>query len=291
MVVLRSVSRRPQPIEECGHKGYRFVTKRHLFRDNSLHFYEVRIRRNAYAEKSETDTLENILLIDDDIQLCSMLTDYLGRYGYQVSAIHRGDTGLQEALKNAYPLVLLDVMLPAMDGLEVLRRIRAVSSTRVLLLTARGDDVDRIVGLEIGADDYLPKPFNPRELLARMRAILRRGGTEAASTSSVLRSDGLELDPAARTVEQDGQRIELTDVEFAMLEALLRSPGKVVTREELVENVLGRKFNPFDRSLDMHISRLRRKLSGNSMDDARVKTIRGTGYQLAVQGSQSLGKD
>jgi two-component system response regulator CpxR len=167
-----------------------------------------------------------------------------------------------------------------------------VSSTRVLLLTARGDDVDRIVGLEIGADDYLPKPFNPRELLARMRAILRRGGgNEVATTSTALRSDGLELDPAARTVEQDGQRIELTDVEFAMLEALLRSPGKVVTREELVENVLGRKFNPFDRSLDMHISRLRRKLSGNSNDDARVKTIRGIGYQLAVQSGQSTGKD
>lgn len=236
--------------------------------------------------------MEDILLIDDDVQLCSMLTDYLGRYGYRVAAIHRGDTGLQEALKGAYALVLLDVMLPALDGLEVLRRIRAVSSTRVLLLTARGDDVDRIVGLEIGADDYLPKPFNPRELLARMRAILRRGGAnETASASTVLRSDGLELDPAARTVEQDGQRIELTDVEFAMLEALLRSPGKVVTREELVENVLGRKFNPFDRSLDMHISRLRRKLSGNSMDDARVKTVRGTGYQLAVLGGHAMGKD
>jgi len=236
--------------------------------------------------------LEDILIIDDDVQLCSMLTDYLGRYGFQLSAIHRGDTGLAEALKNPYALVLLDVMLPALDGLEVLKRIRAVSSTRVLLLTARGDDVDRIVGLEIGADDYLPKPFNPRELLARMRAILRRGSSnEVAATSTVLRSDGLELDPGARTVEQDGKRIELTDVEFAMLEALLRSPGKVVTREELVENVLGRKFHPFDRSLDMHISRLRRKLSGNSTDDARVKTVRGTGYQLAVQGAHSMGKD
>lgn len=243
-------------------------------------------------KNSEIHTVEEILLIDDDIQLCHMLTDYLGRYGYKVSAIHRGDTGLKEALRDTYALVLLDVMLPAMDGLEVLRRIRAVSSTRVLLLTARGDDVDRIVGLEIGADDYLPKPFNPRELLARMKAILRRGGSnEVATASSVLRSDGLELDPSARTVEQDGQRIELTDVEFAMLEALMRSPGKVVSREELVENVLGRKFNPFDRSLDMHISRLRRKLSGNSLDDARVKTIRGSGYQLAVQGNPSAGRD
>ena len=236
--------------------------------------------------------MENILIIDDDVQLCLMLTDYLGRYGFQVASVHRGDSGLQEALKNPYALVLLDIMLPALDGLEVLRRIRAASTTRVLLLTARGDDVDRIVGLEIGADDYLPKPFNPRELLARMRAILRRASSnEVVNASAVLRSDGLELDPAARTVEQDGKRIELTDVEFSMLETLLRSPGKVVTREELVENVLGRKFHPFDRSLDMHISRLRRKLSGNSMDDARVKTVRGTGYQLAVQGGHGMGKD
>jgi DNA-binding response OmpR family regulator len=239
-------------------------------------------------------TLEEILLIDDDVELCSMLTDYLGRYGFHVSAIHRGDTGLKEALKKQHVLILLDVMLPGLDGFEVLKRIRASSSTSVLLLTARGDDVDRIVGLEIGADDYLPKPFNPRELLARMRAILRRSAsteTEAVSEQPVLSVDGLVLDPAARTVVQDGQQLDLTDVEFAMLEALLRSPGKVVTREELVENVLGRKFHPFDRSLDMHISRLRRKLSGNSMADDRVKTVRGTGYQLAVQGAHSATKD
>jgi DNA-binding response OmpR family regulator len=232
--------------------------------------------------------VEDILLIDDDVQLCSMLIDYLGRYGFRVNVAHRGDTGLKEALKNTHALILLDIMLPGLDGLEVLKRIRAGMTTSVLLLTARGDDIDRIVGLEIGADDYLPKPFNPRELLARMRAILRRTSSkEATSEQALLRSDGLELDLAARTVSQDGRRLELTDVEFAMLEALLRSPGKVVTREELVENVLGRKFNPFDRSLDMHISRLRRKLSGNSTDDDRVKTVRGTGYQLAVQSGHS----
>ena len=151
-------------------------------------------------KNSEIYTLEEILLIDDDIQLCHMLKDYLGRYGYQVSAIHRGDVGLQEALKDTYALVLLDVMLPMMDGLEVLRRIRAVSSTRVLLLTARGDDVDRIVGLEIGADDYLPKPFNPRELLARMRAILRRGGgNEVATTSTAwMSASRKQVTPACR---------------------------------------------------------------------------------------------
>ena len=236
--------------------------------------------------------MEEILLIDDDVELCSMLAEYLGRYGFHVSAVHRGDTGLKEALKKQYALVLLDVMLPGMDGFEVLKRIRAVSSASVLLLTARGDDIDRIVGLEIGADDYLPKPFNPRELLARMRAILRRSAsTETTIAHTLLRVGGLELDTAARTVLQNGQKIDLTDVEFELLKALLQSPGKVVTREELAENVLGRKFHPFDRSLDMHISRLRRKMSGNGMDEDRVKTIRGTGYQLAVHGSHPTAKD
>ncbi len=236
--------------------------------------------------------MEEILLIDDDVELCSMLVDYLGRYGFHVTAVHRGDTGLKESLKKQYALILLDVMLPGLDGFEVLKRIRAVSSTSVLLLTARGDDVDRIVGLEIGADDYLPKPFNPRELLARMRAILRRSSsTEATIEPTLLQADGLELDTAARTVSQNGERIDLTDVEFALLEALLHSPGKVVTREELAENVLGRKFHPFDRSLDMHISRLRRKLGGKGMEDDRVKTVRGTGYQLAVHSSHSMTKE
>ena len=236
--------------------------------------------------------MEEILLIDDDVELCSMLVDYLGRYGFHVTAVHRGDTGLKEALKKQHVLILLDVMLPGLDGFEVLKRIRAASSISVLLLTARGDDVDRIVGLEIGADDYLPKPFNPRELLARMRAILRRSAsTETAIEPTLLQVDGLELDTAARTFQQNGERIELTDVEFALLEALLHSPGKVVTREELTESVLGRKFHPFDRSLDMHISRLRRKLSGKDMDEDRVKTVRGTGYQLAVHNSHAQAKD
>jgi two-component system response regulator CpxR len=236
--------------------------------------------------------VEDILLIDDDVELCSMLVEYLGRYGFRVATVHRGDTGLKEALKKPYALILLDVMLPGMEGFEVLRRIRAVSSTNVLLLTARGDDVDRIVGLEIGADDYLPKPFNPRELLARIRAVLRRSKSgETALEPTLLRADGLELNTAARTVLQNGQRIDLTDVEFGLLESLLHAPGKVVTREELAENVLGRKLHPFDRSLDMHISRLRRKLSGTGMEDDRVKTIRGTGYQLVVHSGLSATRD
>jgi DNA-binding response OmpR family regulator len=226
--------------------------------------------------------VEEILLIDDDVELCAMLTEYLGRYGFRVRPVHRGDTGLKAALEKSYALVLLDVMLPGMDGFEVLRRIRAESQVSVLLLTARGEDVDRIVGLEIGADDYLPKPFNPRELLARIKAILRRSQTAApAQEQSLLRVDGLELNRAARTVMDEGKRIELTDVEFALLEALMRAPGKVVAREEISESVLGRKFHPFDRSLDMHVSRLRKKL-GERGGEERVKTIRGSGYQLAV---------
>jgi len=227
--------------------------------------------------------MDDILLIDDDVELCSMLTEYMGRYGFHISAVHRGDTGLKAALEKPYALVLLDVMLPGLDGFEVLRRLRAVSPISVLLLTARGEDVDRIVGLEIGADDYLSKPFNPRELLARVRAILRRSTTPGAKLEqTILRAEGLELNRAARTVLQNGKKVELTDVEFALLEALMRSPGKVVAREDISENVLGRKFHPFDRSLDMHMSRLRRKLTDNGAPEDQVKTIRGVGYQLTV---------
>jgi two-component system response regulator CpxR len=231
--------------------------------------------------------MENVLLIDDDVELCSMLTDYLGRHGFRITAIHRGDAGLKIAQGKQWELVLLDVMLPGLDGFEVLRQLRSTSRVRVLLLTARGDDVDRIVGLEIGADDYLPKPFNPRELLARMRAILRRSGSvEQASAGGILRVDDLELDPGARTVLTKRKAVELTDVEFSLLEALMRSPGKVVSREELAERALGRSLNPFDRSLDMHVSRLRRKLDEASSSGDRVKTIRGAGYQLLVYRTQ-----
>ena len=227
--------------------------------------------------------MEEILLIDDDVELCAMLTEYLGKNGFRVKAVHRGDTGLRTAQQRPWSLILLDVMLPGMDGFEVLKRIRAESTVNVLLLTARGEDVDRIVGLEIGADDYIPKPFNPRELLARMRAVLRRAVPAAAAVAEVLRVDDLELDSAARKVLKGGQKLDLTDVEFGLLEALMRSAGKVVSREELSQSVLGRAFDPFDRSLDMHVSRLRRKLGRGGTDDEQVKTIRGAGYQLAME--------
>jgi DNA-binding response OmpR family regulator len=238
--------------------------------------------------------MEPILLIDDDVELCSMLGDYLGRHGYQVTAAHEGKEGLAKALAGTYSIMLLDVMLPGLDGFEVLRRLRAAASPMsVLLLTARGEDVDRIVGLEIGADDYLPKPFNPRELLARIRAILRRSGKAEAPAvaGTFLTVIGLEMDTAARVARCGETVLDLTDVEFELLQTLMRSAGEVVAREQLAETVLGRKFHPFDRSLDMHVSRLRHKLDAADNFGDRVKTIRGVGYQLAVPAPRKLAGD
>lgn len=257
------------------------VKFRHGAGDNLLHFRRVRAPRTSYAERTGA-VVEEILLIDDDIELCSMLKEYLGKNGFAVTSSHRGDTGLKFARERAWSVILLDVMLPGIDGFEVLKRIRAESSVNIVLLTARGEEVDRIIGLESGADDYLPKPFNPRELLARMRAILRRRAKPVPEECEVLRVQDLELDQAARRVQQSGRTIELTDVEFGLLELMMRSPGKVVSRDELSEKVLGRRFDPLDRSLDMHVSRLRRKLAQDRTAGNQVKTIRGMGYQLLV---------
>jgi two-component system response regulator CpxR len=237
--------------------------------------------------------VEEVLLIDDDVELCAMLTEYLGKNGFRVKTAHRGDTGLKAAQQRPWALILLDVMLPGMDGFAVLKRIRAESSVNVLLLTARGEDVDRIVGLEIGADDYLPKPFNPRELLARIRAILRRSGNAEAPAAAgdFLTVQGLELDTAARVARCGAVALDLTDIEFGLLHTLMRSAGEVVTREQLAETVLGRKFHPFDRSLDMHVSRLRHKLDAADKFGDKVKTIRGIGYQLAVPAPRKFAGD
>ena len=239
--------------------------------------------------KPELMTLEPqmpgpILLIDDDTELSEMLEDYLGRHGFTVRTEHHGEAGLERAQRESFAMVLLDVMLPGMDGFEVLRRLRARSQVSVLLLTARGEDVDRIVGLEIGADDYLPKPFNPRELLARVRAILRRsaGRKQVETGGSYLEAAGIAMDPGARTASCRGVALDLTDVEFELLRALVSAPGQVLTREALTEAVLDRKFHPFDRSLDMHVSRLRRKLEDAAGEGERIKTIRAIGYQLAM---------
>jgi len=237
--------------------------------------------------------MEDILLIDDDVELCEVLTEYLGRYDLRVHAVHRGDTGVEAARRREWPMILLDVMLPGLDGFEVLKQIRTFSQGSVMLLTARGEEVDRIVGLEMGADDYLPKPFNPRELLARIRAVHRRASpaaTPGSPETSTLVVEDLVLDRAALRATQAGQPLDLTDVEFTLLEMLMRSPGKVVEREELAEAVLGRKFNPFDRSLDMHVSRLRRKLAADPDADDLVKTVRGSGYQLVLRRAAAGGR-
>lgn len=218
-------------------------------------------------------------MIDDDVELCSLVSEYLRPEGFQIEPVHEGKEGLARAMAGEHVLVVLDVMLPGMNGFDVLRKLRATSRIPVILLTARGEDVDRIVGLEIGADDYLPKPFNPRELVARIRAILRRSQTRAPELAipEVIRVGDVELDPATRTVRHRGKPVELTSVEFALLHVLLREAGRVVTREALVDEVLGRKFSPFDRSIDMHVSKVRRKL-GDSEDGDHIKTVRGAGY-------------
>jgi DNA-binding response OmpR family regulator len=227
--------------------------------------------------------MDRILVIDDDVELCSLVQEYLQAEGFSVESVHDGESGLQRATAGGYLLAVLDVMLPGINGFEVLRRIRATSRLPVLLLTARGEDVDRIVGLEIGADDYLPKPFNPRELVARIRAILRRSRSDGSSVPSapdILRVGEVELDPATRTVRRDGQPVDLTSVEFNLLEVLLREAGHVVPRERLVNAVLSRKFSPFDRSIDMHVSKVRKKL-GDTDSDEHIKTVRGVGYIFA----------
>jgi DNA-binding response OmpR family regulator len=233
--------------------------------------------------------VDQILLIDDDVELCSLVTEYLEAEGFKVEAVFDGKRGLERALNGQQLLVVLDVMLPGLSGLDVLRRIRITSKMPVLLLTARGEDVDRIVGLEIGADDYLPKPFNPRELVARIRAILRRTRStpQIDPIPDVIRVGDIELDPATRTVRQKGTRIEFTSVEFNLLEVLLREAGRVVAREELVDTVLSRKFSPFDRSIDMHISKVRKKLGDSDTGTELIKTVRGVGYIFALTRDQA----
>jgi DNA-binding response OmpR family regulator len=233
--------------------------------------------------------VDQILLIDDDVELCSLVTEYLEAEGFKVEAVFDGKRGLERALNGPQLLVVLDVMLPGLNGLDVLRRIRITSKIPVLLLTARGEDVDRIVGLEIGADDYLPKPFNPRELVARIRAILRRtrSAPQIDPIPDVIRVGDIELDPATRTVRQKGTRVEFTSVEFNLLEVLLREAGRVVAREELVDTVLSRKFSPFDRSIDMHISKVRKKLGDSDTGTELIKTVRGVGYIFALTRDQA----
>ncbi len=217
-----------------------------------------------------------ILLIDDDVELCALLTEFFKREGLTLEVENDGRRGLERALAGGLDLVILDVMLPGMDGFEILRRIREKSRVPVLMLTARGEDVDRIVGLELGADDYLAKPFNPRELSARIRAILRRTESHPPERGR-LEVNGVQLDPASREVSVNGEPVEVTTLEFDILEILMRSAGRVLSRDALMEALYNRKTTPFDRSIDMHISHLRRKLE---RDRTLIKTVRGVGYQF-----------
>jgi DNA-binding response OmpR family regulator len=229
----------------------------------------------------------SVLLIDDDAELSKLLEEYLQSEQLELDAAHDGPSGLEKALNNQYAVVILDVMLPGMSGLDVLKQLRQKSSVPVLMLTARGSELDRILGLELGADDYLPKPFNPRELVARLRAILRRttsGG--AAATGQPVHLADVELHPESRSVTCAGKSVTLTGAEFDLLYTFLRSPGKIISREDLTQAALSRPMSPMDRSIDVHVSNLRRKLGSYDGDQERIKAIRGSGYVYLLPGEQ-----
>ncbi len=226
-----------------------------------------------------------ILIIDDDEELCELVAEYLNVEGFETDSVHDGEAGLRSALSGDYEIVILDVMLPKKNGFDVLRDLRQTSAIPVLMLTARGDDMERIVGLEIGADDYLSKPFNPRELVARLRAILRRVRVDLetkALNQDTLTADDCEISLGARTARIDGIEINLTAVEFELLAALVAEAGTIVKKEDLSLRVLDRRLSPYDRSLDMHISNLRKKLGLRSDGSERIKTIRSVGYIYTV---------
>jgi two-component system, OmpR family, phosphate regulon response regulator OmpR len=225
--------------------------------------------------------VERILLVEDDPRLAEMLSEYLGEAGYRTTVAALGATALQCLSGAQYDAVVLDLMLPDMDGLEVCRQVRAASDMPVLMLTARGDAIDRIVGLELGADDYLPKPFEPRELLARLRAILRRRGRADASAPAALRFGRLEIDIAARAVRLDGVHCDLTGYQFDLLAALAGKAGRVLSREVLMDLAKGEQLEAFDRSIDVHMSRIRAAIEDDPKKPRRVITVRGAGYVFA----------
>ncbi|RLE21117.1 MAG: DNA-binding response regulator [Acidobacteria bacterium] len=233
--------------------------------------------------------MAKILLVDDDVELCRLVSEFLEGEGWEVAAVHDGEGGIERIFGETWDLVILDFMLPGCNGLDVLRRIRERTSVPVVMLTARGDEVDRIVGLELGADDYLPKPFNPRELAARMRAVMRRTGTDRDSGVERLTAGDLVLDTGARSVRKDGATIDLTGAEYELLEILLERAGSVVSREELSKRALGRRPSAFDRSLDTHLSNLRKKLGPFIGGRERLKTIRGVGYQYVKPSTEGPG--
>jgi len=221
-----------------------------------------------------------LLLADDDTELSGLLKEYFESEGFQVRLAPDGIAALDEARKPGLDLIVLDVMMPGMNGMDVLRELRKDSKLPVIMLTARGDDMDRISGLELGADDYVPKPCNPRELLARIRAVMRRG--QAPVEQNIITIDDLELNQGSRTLMKSGSPVELTSTEFSILFALLQHRGDVVSKRDLYMSALGREPVPHDRSVDMHVSNLRRKLGPDPRGENRVETIRGIGYQYRV---------
>ncbi len=226
--------------------------------------------------------MARLLLADDDIELCQLLNEYLGNESFDISLAHDGSTAAKLILAQEFDLMILDVMLPNLNGFEVLKEVRKESQVPILMLTARGDEIDRIVGLELGADDYIAKPCNPRELTARIRSILRRTENIYKSKNQKLESihiTDVYINPSAREVLQDNQAVKLTATEFDILYLLMSHAGHLVDRDQLSEQCLGRKLEPYDRSIDMHISNLRRKLGSDEKGDDRIKTVRGVGYQ------------
>jgi DNA-binding response OmpR family regulator len=245
--------------------------------------HSMRVARKSSAEPDQS--ARRILIIDDDVELCELVTEFLEPENFRMVAVHSGTKGLEMALSQAFDLIVLDVMLPGTRGFEVLQRLRATSRVPVIMLTARGEEVDRILGLEIGADDYLPKPFNPRELVARIHAVLRRSLAPVvalAANVEHLHVGDIEFDSASRTILRSQSEIELTSAEFDLLAAFLRSPGVVLAREDLAHQVLGRDLAPYDRSLDVHVSNLRRKLGPLPDGKERIKAVRSVGYLYAV---------
>ncbi|MGA2777972.1 MAG: response regulator transcription factor [Steroidobacteraceae bacterium] len=225
-----------------------------------------------------------VLLVDDDRELCQMLTEYLNAEHFEVRSVHDGSVALEELRTREFEILILDVMLPSVTGFDVLRELGSTRTMPILMLTARGDDIDRIVGLELGADDYLSKPFNPRELVARMRAILRRASTRVArgATPDVFEIGPIVLNTGMHQVRVAGEPVPLTGAEFRVLELLMRSAGTVISRDLLTEQALGRKLVPYDRSIDTHISNLRRKLALEAGSHPEIKNVRGSGYTLTL---------
>jgi two-component system phosphate regulon response regulator OmpR len=230
-------------------------------------------------EQANAAVTPRILLIEDDRRLAEMVMNYLGGFGFSITASHNGSAGIGLHTRESFDAVILDLMLPDMDGLEVCRRLRAGADTPILMLTARGDAMDRVVGLEMGADDYLPKPFEPRELLARLRSILRRAKGERHSET--LRFGRLEIDADARQVRLDGAPCALTSYQFALLLALAQRAGRVMSREALMDLVKNERLEAFDRSIDVHISRIRAAIEDDPKKPRRVITVRGAGYVFA----------